>query len=822
MNSVTVIETLIRDVLYALRVLRRTPAFTATAVATLALAIAANTAVFSIVDAVLLRPLPYPSPDRLGLVTRTLTRGAASQTDIAVDGRTWEAVRDHADGLDRAVYSDWASGVNLAAPSPGGGRAVLFVQQQRVGAGFFRVLGVNPLIGREFSLDEDRAGGPPAVMLAHRLWQSVFHGEPAIVGRSVTLRGQTHIVVGVMPPGFQSGVEADVWTPLRASTSGEGAGENYQVIVRLPPGTALAAARDRIAALGAALPGPETPTDRVAFSLTPLQDGLTEPLRQPLLMLWAAVGVVLVIASVNLAGLLLARASGRAREIATRMALGSGRAGVVRQLVVESLVLAAIGGTLGLALGAVALDVLQWLAADALDIWQSVALDGRAAAVAAALSIAASLFFGLAPALQASRLDINGALVASGTRGIAGGGRRWSRRTLVIAQVALGVVLLVAAGLLLRTFAHLRALDPGFDGRGVVTASVSLDDERYRTADRMVQMFDRTMARLLETPGVEAAGVSLGLPYQRLLNLGFRGVDGPSSTGGSMTSAAYVTPHYFTAMRIPLRDGRRLTDGDTVSAPAVVLVNESFARTYFDGEQAVGRSIRISGSVRQIVGVVGDVQLRPGWGDNGPLAAMPLVYMPAGQVSDGLLRLVHTWFSPTFAVRSSLPPNDAAAALRRALDEVDPLLPFATVRDMSQVQAAAIAPQRFLMALLAALAAASVLLAAVGLHGLIATSVTERTREIGIRLALGATAAQAMRTLAVPGVMLAAAGTAIGLAASLGMARLLRHFVWGVSTNDPLTFVAVACVLLVVATAASVAPALRILRLDPAVTLRHL
>jgi predicted permease len=739
-----------------------------------------------------------------------------------VDGRTWEAVRDRLSAAERAVFSGWTTGVNLVAGGTAGAAQARHVQQQRVGAGFFRTLGVPPMLGREFTADEDRAGGPSAAILSASLWRNLFGADPAIVGRTIVLRGAPVPVVGVMPDGFQSGELADLWTPLRPSTTGEGGGENYQILLRLHPGVSWPQLDDELSRVSDAVRAPQREARvSVGFSRVPLQQGLSEGLQQPLLILWSAVAMVLLVACVNLAGLLLARGSQRAREIATRMALGSGRAAVIRQLLVESAVLAAIGGIAGLAVGWLALDGLTWLARDAYEIWQPVTLDRRSVAATAALALVACLLFGLGPAVQATRGDVQSRLVHASARSIAGSASRWPRRAIVIAQVALGVVLLVAAGLMIRTFTHLRGLEPGFDPDNLVTAAVSLQDDRYRTGDQVNRLFDRALASIESAPGIEGAAVALEVPYKRLLNLGFRHLDGPeAAAGGQMTNATYVSPGFFDVMRIPIRRGRGFTPGDRADSPPVVIVSDAFVRLYFKGENPLGRRIAVAGAEREIVGHAGDVQVRPGWGDNGPLSAMPLAYVPAGQVGDGLLRLVHGWFAPTFIVRTRTGAADAAATLRRAVDGVDPLLPFASVRPISDVRSASLAPQRFLTTLLAGLAAATILLAAIGMHGLIATTITERTREIGIRLALGATTAQAIRTFTIPALGLAVAGIALGLGMSVFAVNAVRSFVWGVSTSDPVTFTLAPAVLMLVAGAAALLPALRILRLDPAQTLR--
>jgi len=816
------------DVRYARRVLARSPAFSLTAIGTLALAIGVNTAVFALVNAVLLQPLPYPHPERLALVSYSVA-GGAPDGNTAVDGRTWELLRERATSVDRAVFSSWTTGVNLVVRAANGSEQALFVQQQRVGTGFFSVLGVPPLAGREFTADEDRPNGPPAVVLSAALWRSSFGSDPAAVGRSITLRGESYTVVGIMPDGFQTGARADLWTPLRPSTTGEGGGTNYQVLVGLRAGGARARAlaelggiaeelRRQRAAGSDAGPGQR----EVSLSLVELQRGMTSSIRPALLVVWAAVGVVLMAACVNLAGLMLTRAARRRREMATRLALGSGRAAVVRQLLVEAGMLGLAGGIAGVGVAATAVQGLAWLSRDVFEIWQPVSIGVREVTLAAGLSLLGSLMFGLGPALQASRQSPDSSLLASG-RSVAGATSHWPRRFLVVTQVALGVLLLVGSGLLLRTFTHLKSLDPGFDPSQVVSAAVSLEDARYRTADSVSRLMDAALARLQQEPGITSAAVGLGLPYERLLNLGFRHADGPEASDAAtqITNATYITPAFFDVLRIPVRAGRVFDARDREGSPPVVIVNDALVRAHFRDGNPIGRRVRLSGTVREIVGVVGDVQLRPGWGDNGPLSAMPLMYLPIGQLTDGFVRLVHGWFMPAIVVRSAIPAANASGAIRRAVASVDPLLPLASVSTMAELQSASLGQQRLLMTLLLALATATLVVAAIGIHGLIAASVAERTREMGIRLALGATFGHALRVLALPGIVLACVGTAAGLAGAAAAVPLIRHFVWGVSVGDPLTYAGVVAVLLAVATVASLAPALRILRLDPATTLRQ-
>jgi predicted permease len=557
--------------------------------------------------------------------------------------------------------------------------------------------------------------------------------------------------------------------------------------------------------------------------LVPLQQSETSEIRQPLLMLWGAVGLVLLIACVNIAGLLLARSGSRTREIATRMALGSGRRAVIRQLLVESGVLAIGGAVLGVFVGWAVLAVLIQLSADVFPLGFPVHLDARVLAITLLVALVTSVVFGLVPALHASRVDVQAALAESGTRAVAGGQGGWARRALVAGEVAMGVVLLVSAGLLVRTFVHLSSLSPGFDPSSVTTATISLQDKRYEDPAKVVQLFNDTLDRIRRQPGVEAAGVTLGLPYTRLLNMGFSRVEGATEEDkGGMTNLSYVTPGYFEALRTPLRKGRAFTDADRQDSLPVAIVNDEFVSRYYKGRDVVGMHIRTGGAEREIIGVVGNARATSSGlgGDGSPLVTPFVVYVPASQTARMGLRMLHTWFSPSWVVRSSDPIAGLPDAIRQSIAAVDPLLPIARMESMADVQAASLAQQRFMMSVVLGLGAVALLLAAIGIHGLIASSVSERTRELGIRLALGATTRQVIAAVVMPGIILAAIGVAIGSVAALATVRLLRSFLWGVQPMDPVTFAIVISGLLSVALVASLIPALRVLRLDPARTLR--
>ena len=822
MNSLPVLEVLTRDLRYAFRMLRKTPGFTLVALITLAVGIGVNTAVFTVVNALLFRPLPFPDPGRLAtlLTVSTSPRGVFERPQ-GLDGATFLALRDNAKTIDVAVQGSggWGVGVNMIAQEHAAN-----VKQSRVSANYFRVLGILPFMGREFNADEDRPGGPPVAILSHALWTRVFNADSNIIGAPISLRGEPYTVVGVMPAGFNTGSPADVWTPVRSSATGEGGGTNYALYARLRPGVSWEQASAEVAQLASPHMQKQSNKDSVVrCSLMPLQIAETGGIRQPLLMLWGAVGLVLLIACVNVAGLLIARSGIRTREIATRMALGSGRRAVIRQLLVESAVLAVAGGAAGVAVGWVVLDVLMTLGADVFAVGYPVALDGRVLAVTLFVALGTSVVFGLVPAVHASRVDVQRALAESGTRSVAGGRGGWSRRVLVAAEVALGVVLLVSAGLLVRTFLHLRGLDAGFDPASVTIATISLQDKRYEDETRVRRLFEDSLTAIRRQPGVEAAGITLGLPYSRLLNMGFGRVEGATADDkGGMTNLSYITPGYIEALRIPVRKGRAFTDADRSDSLPVAIVNDEFVRRYYKDQEVVGKHLRVAGAVREIVGVIGNARATTSGlaGDASPLINPYAVFVPASQVSAGFLRQVHVWFSPSWVVRSSAPVAGLSVSLREAVRSVDPLLPIAKIETMTSVQASALAAQRFMMTLVVGLGAVALLLAAIGIHGLIASSIAERRRELGIRLALGATRSRVLRDVVVPGVSLAAIGVVIGSGAAIAAVRLLRSFLWGVTPNDPLTFAGVIVLLLAVALVASVIPALRVLRLDPALTLR--
>ncbi len=480
------------DTRFALRQLRKSPAFTLFVVGTLGLCIGVNTAVFSVLDAVLLRAAPYPEPDRLAVVVTATHDGNAENINPSQTGALLEAVRDHVSGLDVAA-SAGTGGANFASND-----RPEYIQQQRVSAGYFRVLGIAPRMGREFSREEDVPEGVAVAILSDAFWQRAFHGDPEVLGHAISLRGEPYTVVGIMPRDFRSESPVDVWTPLRPSRHGEGGGSNYHTIARLKPGVSWMQAGEQLRSLSQALKAdPAFPREAKDFEerIIPLQTGATEGSRSELLLTWAAVLMVLLIGCVNIAGLLLARAGGRAREVATRMALGGSRAAIVRQLLMESVLLALAGGIVGISVGGFALDWLKQLGAEKNQLWYPIELDGRVLAVMLGVALFTSLLFGFAPALHTSRLDIRTVLNEAG-RGIAGARRHWTRGTLVAAEVALSLVLLIGAGLMVRTLVWLNGLNPGFDTHNVIAAEASLQDARYQTAAATNRLYTETLERM--------------------------------------------------------------------------------------------------------------------------------------------------------------------------------------------------------------------------------------------------------------------------------------------------------------------------------------
>ncbi|HEY6989278.1 MAG TPA: ABC transporter permease [Bryobacteraceae bacterium] len=813
-----------RSLRYAGRQLRKSPAYTVTVLLTLALCIGANTAIFSIVDQVFFRSLPYPDPNRLMMLARTYHKGNLSDTNLGQSFRTWEPIRDHAGLIDSAVYSDGSGGVNLFVNNH-----VEYVQKQEVGAGFFRVLGIQPLIGREFTPQEDVPGGPALAVLSYSLWHRVFNGDPAAVGRSIDLAGASYTIVGIMPKTFRTDApQAQVWTPLRPSANGKGGGWNYQVLARLKPGINASEANAQLTSISQSIAAQFHIQDGVSFALKaiPLQTGRTFDLRTKVKLMWAGAALVLLIGCMNIAGILLARSVTRSREIATRLALGGTRRAVIGQLLTESILLAVLGGGLGFLLAYFILQSMNVISAAQFNVAEPLQLNFFVLLLMTAVSLLAGVIFGLFPAIEATAVDLRSALAEAG-RGGAGSRRQRKRQILVFAEVTLGVVLVVSAGLLLRTLFTLLDIDPGFKAKNVVTASLSLQDARYKTAADTTRLFRTSLDQIRAIPGIESAAIALSLPYQRALNLNIANISGrPVKSRSGLVNFVYATPSFFETLRIPLLRGRFFTDRDNAGAPKVAVVDQALIDFYLPNTpDPLGQQINLYGGGKAdaltIVGIVNNIPQQQGWGpQEGPLARLPQIWVPAAQLSDQYFQLIHQFMSPSWAVRTHGNVPDLEQKMRQAILSVDPRLPFSGFHTIDELRGGALTQQRYHAAFFSAFAGLAILLCMLGVYGLIAQSVAQRTREFGIRLALGAKTDNIIWAAILPGIKLSAVGIACGIIFSFFATRLLKSLIWGITPTDATTFISVATLLITVAVFASLIPALQLVKLDPAQTLR--
>jgi predicted permease len=804
-------DALRRDLRFAARQFARNPGFTATVVLTLALAIGANTAIFSVVNALLLKSLPYAQPERMGTIYERVTGPHASDGLAGVDGARWELLRDGVPALVSAV-SGSISGVNLKA-----GTHVAYVQDGRVSAHYFDVLALPPIMGRTFSAEEDRPHGPQAAILTYHVWRNLG-ADPRLVGQTIQLRSEPYTVVGVLPEGATTPLNADVYTSLQPSREGEGGGTNFEVIGRLRDGSAWQEADAQVNRAWAGVAqrlAAGQPGARVAFHLVPLQEGETDSLRPQVLALMLAAGLILLIACANLAGLTLARILHRAPEVATRLALGASGWQIQRQFWVENLLLALVGGAVAVGAGFLGLRGLLGLLPKHFLPVASVPLDGRVLAFTLAASVLTSVLFGMLPALAARRLDLRSSMAG---RGEARGGSVRLRQALIAGEVALTAVLLAASGLLIRSLIHLETLAPGFNPAGVMVAKASLDDARYHDPAAFTRLLDESTAAMRQIPGVRNAAVGLSLPWERALNDGVTLSDGKEAGRQDGTDVIYVTPGYFDTLRMPLVAGRAFTDADGARTQHVAVVNQAFARKFYGGTNPVGRYINKD---TLIVGEVSDVSVSSGLYASAPLMTEQAMYIPAAQVNPQYLSLVHVWFEPDWVVRTAGPVEGLTAAMQRAMAAADPNLPASGFYRMSDLRAATLATQRMTVALLGAMAALALVLSGVGIFALVANLVAQRTREIGIRMALGATMQAAMVEVGRAGVRASALGLALGLILCAGALRVMRSALYGVGVYDGRTFVVVVLTLAAVTLLATALPALRVARINPATTLRE-
>jgi macrolide transport system ATP-binding/permease protein len=796
---------------FAARQLRRNPGFTATVIITLALSVGANTAIFSLVNALLLKSMPYAHPERMGTIYTRVTGSDAFDERHDLDGEQWELLRDNVPTLISAV-SGATSGVNLKA-----GSHVQYVRDGRVSAHYFDVLALQPIVGRNFSEDEDRPHGPGAVILSYSAWRNLFGADQGILGQAILVRSEPYTVIGVLPQGAMTPSNADVYTALQPSRSGEGGGTNFQVITRLREGATWQEANaeiNRAWAIRAQRLAKSSPGAHVTYYSVPLQKGETDSLRPEVLALMLAAGFILLIACANLAGLTLVYMLRRTSEVATRLALGASGWQIQKQFWIETLLLALVGGATGIGVGLFTLRNLLLLLPEGFLPVASVPLDSRVLAFTLVVSVLTSVLFGMLPALATRRVDLRSSIAG---RAVARSGSVRVRQTLLAGEVALTVVLLTASGLLIRSLIHLQTLPPGFNPEGVMVLKASLDDVRFHDPGAFRKLLDDSTAVMRQIPGVQNAAVALSLPYERTLNDGVTLSDGKEAGQQQGTDLIYITPGYFDTLEMPVLAGRVFTDADSPTSQHVAVVNQAFARKFYGGSNPVGRYINKD---TVIVGEVGDVSVSSGLYQGAPLMSEQAMYIPAAQVNAQFLSLVHVWIQPDWVVRTAGPVQGLTALMQRALASADPNLPASGFYGMKDLLARTLATQRIEVALLGAMAGLALLLSAVGIFALVANMVAQRTREIGIRMALGSTIGQAMLQIGRSGVGASLLGLVLGLVVSAGALRVMRSVLYGVGVYDVPTLATVALTLILVALLATALPTLKIAKIDPANTLR--
>ena len=816
------VETCWRDFRYGLRVLRKSPTFTLIALLTLTLGLGINCAIFTVVNAVLLRPLPYPNSERLVLVQRHFPEITFPTTTVTKFLFWREHSRDF-ESMTAYGFAFSGVGVNLT-----GAGEPEHLHSLRVSADFFRTLGVQPVLGRSFTEDEDRPGGPNAVVLSYALWQRRFGGDSGIVGRPIRLGGQLWTVVGIASKEFTFTPTADVWTPLRAQPNPNDQTNVCNVLGRLHPGASYAQVNQDVRAVGEELrreiPSLMAPHETVA--IRSYQDAIVRDVRPALLLLLGAVGFVLLIACANLANLLLSRATARRKEMAVRLALGADRLRLTRQLLIESSLLSVAGGGLGLAAASGLLPLLLRLSPQDLPRLGEVRVDWHVWTFAFAVAFVTGIVFGLAPAVQGPKAELRDALHESVGRASAGRATARLQRLLVIAEVALSGVLLIGAALLIQTFWRLRHESPGFDARDVLTAQMTLDDQRFSKTAAVARLEDQALTGLESLPGVQAAATVSNLPFEPGADMNFAIQENPSGGDPSgSTEWRAITPHYLQVMRIPVLRGRGLTDRDNASGAPVVLINQAVAERFFPGQDPLGQHVVIGAGaeamgladrVREIVGIVGNTKefgvARP---------APPTLFVPAARVQDGLTKLVNQAMPLVWVVRTAGDPRLLAKTVQQSLQGVATQEAPDNFRTMEDVLSASIAQQRFNMLLLALFAGLALALGGVGLYGVLSYLVAQRTHEMGIRMALGASRREVLRLVVRNGLRMTLIGLGIGIVAALGLTRLLVGLLFGVKPTDPLTFGVVTALLCCVAFIASYIPARRATRVDPIVALRY-
>ena len=804
------LERLERDLRFGARMLVKQPGFTLIAVMTLALGIGVNTAIFSVVYAVLLRPLPYPAPERLVVLATTGTQ---------VDSRSGVAYPDYLDWRDRThSFEDTAGFLNTNFNLTGVEPAVA-VPGRRVNWNFFHILGVKPQLGRLFAAADDQAGATATAVISHDLWREKFGGDTAVIGKTISLDGNPFTLIGVLPPGFELLRRDDIFVPLGLWFTPDNnllkRSNQFPLYVlgRLKNGATVAQARADLSAVASQLAReyPETNSGR-SGTADKLSDLQVKDVRPILLVLLGAVGCVLLIACVNVANLMLVRAAGRERELAVRLALGAGRGRIIRQLLTESLLIAALGGVAGLLFGAWGISSLTALVPRTLLQLDQVRLNQPVLLFTLAISVLTGLLFGLLPALHAARTDLNVSLKEGG-RSIASSGWERARKALLVAEVGLALVLLIGAGLMLRTLQQLTHVNPGFNAENLLTLRFALPAEAYNT-ERRLAFFRECRMRLEALPGVRSASFVMSLPIEgSAWDSPFIVADKPVPQPGAFPYASFtpISANYFATMGIQLSAGRAFTETEMNDTPAVAVINESLARKLWPGENAIGKRLKQGAAEsqtawREVVGVVADVKLK-GLDQEAPLQ----VYLPLALRNSSSVGLV---------VRTDGEPLALSRTVEQTIRSLDKDLPLRS-RSMDELLGNAMARQRLTLNLLMILALLALLLAGIGIYGVLSYAVSERQQELGIRVALGATARDVLRLVLVQGMKLVLLGVILGLAAAFAATRWLEGLLYGVTPNDPLTFIGVALLLSGVALVACWIPARRATKVDPLVALRY-
>jgi putative ABC transport system permease protein len=801
----------LHDFRYGLRVLWKSPGFSLVAIIALALGIGANTAIFSVVNAVLLRPLPYKNPERLvrllSVNAQSGTSGSAFSylnfTDYRAQNSTLDAIT--------AFEGTNASLTGLENPEQ--------INGVDASADLFRTLGVNPAMGRAFAAEDEVSGGTPVVVISHDMWERRFGSDKNILGRQLTLNGKSRTIIGVLPAGFQFlfvNETPEYFVPLNSKGEMEvQRGAAYlEVIGRLKSGASIEQAGVDLRSVASQIEQ-QYPKSNAGDSvkLMPAQEEMVGNLRRTLLVLLGAVAFVLLIACANVANLLLARASRRGREIALRAALGASRARIVRQLLTESLVLSFIGGIFGLLLSMWGIDLIGAFVPAGISRFSETTLDPGVLAFTCAAALLTGVLFGLAPALQMSRVDLNEALKEGGRSASEGRSHHRLRGLLVVCEVALSLLLLTGAGLLVKSFVNLRNTDPGFKPENVLTASISLPESKYPQDEQQSEFYKQLLDKARALPGATAAAAIMPLPLSdNAIDTSFYVDERPDPGPGQrpIANARVITPDYLKVMGIPLLEGRAFDEHDNASAPKVMLINGTLAKRFFPGEDPVGKRLNagLNHFSGEIVGIVGDVHHRSLETEPGPEYYVPFQQVPIAHMSI----VVRTSFSDV---------SELSSPLRAVVQEIDRDLPLYQVRSMQSLVANSIARQRFSMALLALFAGVATALALVGIFSVMSFLVSQRTHEFGVRMALGAQTRDILRLVVRQGMALVLIGVVIGLTASFVITRVMSSMLFGVGTRDPLTLIAVPLALGAVALIACLVPAMRATRVDPVVALRY-